>query len=85
MSNLKYKVGDKVRIKSLDWYNENKDECGIIIFSIESGDYNFIKEDARFCGQVVTIACEEKGRYLIAEDDRGYFWIDEMIEGKIEE
>ena len=37
MNNLKYKVGDKVRIKDIDWYNENKDEfdevkCGKTIF-----------------------------------------------------
>lgn len=76
-----YKVGDKVRIKSIDWYNENKDEYGTIMFSTDNGDFSFTKEDAHFCGQVVTIEHEGKGYYLIVEDDRGYFWIDEMIEG----
>ena len=27
---LKYKIGDRVRIKSIDWYNENKDKNGYI-------------------------------------------------------
>ena len=85
MENMRFKVGDRVRIKSLDWYNENKDEYGTIIFSTESGDYSFIKEDTRFCGRVVTITYARNGHYFIAEDDRGYFWIDEMIEGLVEE
>lgn len=78
---MSYKEGEKVIIRSLKWYNENKDEYGTIIFSTESGDYSFTKEDARFCGRVVTIVYEGDGHYLIAEDDRGYFWIDEMIKG----
>ena len=40
---MKYKVGDKVRIKSLDWYNENKDEFGVVL--VENGDYMFCKSD----------------------------------------
>ena len=82
---MSYNVGDKVRVKSLDWYNENKDEYGTIIFSTESGDYSFIKEDTRFCGRVVTITYARNGHYFIAEDDREYFWIDEMLEGLVEE
>lgn len=30
---MKYKVGDRVKIKSLDWYNENKNEREIIELS----------------------------------------------------
>lgn len=26
----KYKIGDKVRIKSIEWYNQNKDSFGLV-------------------------------------------------------
>ena len=78
---MRYKKGDKVIIKSRDWYDENKDESDIITFSTDRGDYSVTKEDERFFGRVVTITYEGEGYYIIAEDDRGYAWIDEMIEG----
>lgn len=30
---MKYKVGDKVRIKSKEWYEENKNENGVVLLS----------------------------------------------------
>ena len=77
---MRYKKGDKVIIKSREWYDKNKDESGIITFSADRGGCNFTKQDASFCGRVVTIKYEGYGYYLIAEDDRGYVWTDEMIE-----
>ena len=81
---MKYKVGDKVRIKSLDWYNENKDEGGIV----ELSTHVFIPEMIEHCGQIVTIKD-------VFEDTVGnavyYYmeeivwdWTDEMIEGLVE-
>ena len=78
---MRYKKGDKVIIKSREWYNENKDESGIITFSTDRGDYHVTKEDERFFGRVVTITYVGVGYYIIAEDDGRYVWIDEIIEG----
>ena len=78
---MRYEKGDKVIIKSREWYDKNKDESDIITFSTDRGDYSITKEDERFFGRVVTITYEGEGYYIIAEDDRGYAWIDEMIEG----
>lgn len=81
---MKYKPLDKVKIKSLDWYNENKDENGTVL--LENGDYLFCKSDAEWCGRIITIkeVCLNE-YYRIAEDFGTYRWTDEMIEGLVEE
>ena len=83
MSKLKYKVGDKVKIKSLDWYNENKDEFGIV----ECGNKIFTYPMTKLCGKTVTIICvNTKDCYYVISGDDGYnSWTDEMIECKVEE
>lgn len=79
---MKYKIGDKVRIKSLDWYNENKDDNREIKF--ENGIFTTLK--STFLGQIMTI--EEitlEKQYILMEDKYKTLWTDEMIEGLVEE
>lgn len=78
MGNMKYKVGDKVRIKSIDWYNKNKNEYG----DIDCGAYTFTYGMTKFCGKIVTILhCYNHGCYTIKEDDNDYTFTSKMIEG----
>lgn len=81
IENMKYKVGDKVKIKSLDWYNENKDETDDIECS---NNIWFYREMSKFCGKVMTISHIRADHYTMVEDLVGY-WTDEMIECKVEE
>lgn len=81
---MKYNEGDKVRIKSKEWYDTNKDEYGNVHFNGEYG-WMFTERDSRFCGKVVTILCKGTTSYEIVEDSCEGFWTDEMIEGLVEE
>ena len=74
--NMKYNVGDKVRIKSLDWYNENKTTYGNVLFD----NAVFVKEQSLYCGCVLTIRLVTNNSYHVIENN--YYWTDEMIEGK---
>ena len=81
---MKYKVGDKVKIKSFDWYNANKNSEGAIIFN----DFRIFDESmSEFCGKVVTIdAYVPRGNYYdIKEDGKVNFWSDDMFEGLVDE
>ena len=79
---MKYNVGDKVRIKSLDWYNENKDING----NVHCGDKVFDNYMSVFCGSIVTIGgVYPYNAYDIREDMHCRAWTDEMIECKVEE
>ena len=79
MSENNYKVGDKVRVKSLDWYNTNKNSEGTIIFN---GFRIFDEDMSKFCGKVVTIEFYNSRWYYydIKEDEKVNFWYDEMFE-----
>ena len=81
---MKYKVGDKVRIKSLDWYNENKNHCGEIPLFKSRG--LFVPDMSRHCNNIMTIKDICYGTcYRMKEDFWNYNWTDEMIECKVEE
>ena len=78
---MKYKVGDKVQIKSIDWYNENKDADGFV----HCVDKVFDNYMSVFCGSVVTIGgVYPDNRYDIREDMHCRTWTDDMIEGLVE-
>lgn len=79
---MKYEVGDRVRIKSIDWYNANKDEYGNIDINY---DFTFYADRSKYCGKVFTITEVFDNCYCVKEDNNEYFWADEMIECLVEE
>ena len=84
---MRYKLGDKVRVKSLAWYNENKDEYGCVY----CGDgMIFCDKMQEYCGKIMTISrikpdpCDpDIGHYLVKENSA--FWTDKMFEGLAQE
>ena len=80
---MKYKVGDKVLIKSLDWYNENRDKIG----QVDCGGICFVPPMVSFCGQIVMISSilPTLEVYRIKEDGGRYHWTDKMFEKLAEE
>lgn len=75
----KYKVGDKVKVKSLKELEEIGHIEGPIIS--HGADESFVGCMNKFCGEVVTIA-KIKGvdSYYIAEDSEGWCFDDWMLE-----
>ena len=79
---MKYRVGDKVRIKSIYWYNLNK---GPLTKSVELiNGPSFVKKMSCFCHKIMTIVAIKENVYRMEEDDSIFDWTDEMIEGLAE-
>ena len=77
---MKYKVGDKVRIKSIDWYNRYTNGT-----EVDCGAYPFTSDMKEFCGQerIIANVCQEC--YVLLGIDDKFVFTDEMIECKVEE
>lgn len=49
-------LGDFVKVKSLDWYNDNKNNSGTIVYD---NGVDFVESMAKFCGKEYTICKRE--------------------------
>ena len=80
----KLEVGQKVVIKSSEWYNSKKDKNGDIRLAEEV----FIEEMAKYCGKTATIldafedldGGSDATMYLIDLDEGDWNWTYEMFE-----
>ena len=72
---MKYKVGDKVKIKGLDWYYSNSDCMG----NVNCGDLNFTTLQTSYCGKTLEILSVCDGYYIMKTV--GHLWTDDMFEG----
>lgn len=65
------KPGDKVTVRSIDWYNRNKDRYGVIRNPNGHG-FDFDKVNSKYCGCTVTVSCKDElvshGGLRIKED-----------------
>ena len=75
---MKYKIGDKVKIKSLEWYNKMKDPAGFIYLN----DFGilFMEEMNVFCGKKATVVSNSGEQYQIDIDKNRWCWKDWMFE-----
>lgn len=91
---MKYKVGDKVKIRSLKWYNALRDFDILASVKFDNGAL-FTGEMSSYCGKIATITelfkfhdidiegrCVETGKYFykIDLDEGRHPYIDEMLE-----
>lgn len=73
---MKYKVGDKVKIKSLVWYNKNRNEYS----SVVQNGISFTYSMSEYCGKTSIITAESNGHYILSIDSSRWFWYDWMFE-----
>jgi len=80
-ANMKYKVGDKVRIKT--WKEMEKEYGGVD----SQGDMvltggTFVINMKKYCGKIMTILrVRYDGKYRMKEDNGDWGWTDKMIKG----
>lgn len=72
---MKYKVGDKVKVKSIKWYNENKSDDGFIF--CRSRFFN--PDMSTFCSCILTIKSINSN--FIHVEENIFDWTEDMFEG----
>lgn len=76
---LKFKVGDKVRVKSLEWYDSNKNAEGMV--KNEISHIHFSEGMTFWCGKIVQIKKINGDTYIV--DGSLCYWQDWMLEDEV--
>ena len=79
---MDYKIGDTIRIKPIEWYEDNKDENGIVVCYPQF--YTFVKSMNKYCGKNAVITSISDETYRIDIDSGTFYWTDEMFEEKFD-
>jgi len=81
---MKYKVGDKVKVHTKEWFETNCRKNFLGAFEHEDGNNTFVSDMIKFCGQEITIKQVDfdnyNYNYNILEDDGQWYWQDWMFE-----
>ena len=90
---MKYSIGDKVRVKSIDWYNQmlsipNKkvwqNKLSEDYVGIWCGSQIFYKDMCVYCDRIMTIrGIVENSYYIMEEDNCEYKFTDDMLSDSI--
>lgn len=82
ITHKKLKVGDKVRIKSKEWFDaQPKDSSGDVLIHSKSGWIFFNKMMSEICGRLVTISTIlHNGRFRISDNNDPWQWTEEMFD-----
>ena len=81
---MKYEVGDRVKVKSIQWFNENVNDDYNVVFA---NGWHFSEPMSIFCGKeliIEKISHATNPPHYIMKDNM-FAWTDEMIEGLVEE
>ncbi len=79
---MKYKEGDKVKVKSIEWYNDKKSKYG----RIDCSEMVFFESNmSKFCGSILTIKNIDLDTQSYKVEENTYYWTDDMFEGLAEE
>ena len=76
---MKYKVGDKVRVKSLEWYNAFSNN-GKEYIRHGGSWFTFTKEMCEYGGKTATVVKINKDLYHLDIDNGECGWFDWMLE-----
>lgn len=79
---MKYKVGDKVRVYTIEWFEQNCSKNCIRAYEHQDGVDTFVSGMEKFCGQELTINQVDLDlhSYHVLEDDGQWFWEEWMFE-----